>query len=657
MPVLVEALVNKSIGWAALKFPYNERAKNTIKAIPGARWIDPDKERGFFDDAISDMLRSEFAGRPKAWYVPEEILSVLGRDPQFKLNVSYDAELDRLDLPEFASKLKPYQTEGAQRCIERSGYLLTFEPRVGKTPTTIAATCALLESKRVDTVIVLYPNTVALEWERQLKEWAGIDLTKLVSFDPLLTMEVNALRERPFTFIGCHYEILSQREKCLARIVDGRRYAIVLDELHAAKNRKASRYQTAKRLSLGSPILFEGDIPGENTYANGTCTNRIGLTGTEMRNRPRDLWGVMDLVRPGYTGGYWNYCKRFADAQEVSGHWVDKETKDSTGKIICRGKSNEAELAERLKLISMKVTRAEAAPWLPKMDRKVILCAVPPEQLSKYKKLERAYAARIKSALESDELNGSDSVMVAEMDRATSAAKIDSAIKQCLEHLDRGVKVRISAHHHETIHEFAARWENYFDADHPLRQYPAFRAAGYDSQNDRNESIASWKTYPTAALLITNNLSTGIGIDLSDGKVSICIEPEWVPADQQQWEDRAADVHLGKVTEPPLIIYLFVKGTLDELKAAANLSKLRTIEEIVGHGTETGALAKAFRDSGVVDASKLGLESFDKSTVSTALKMLRERLLHGPVSTDSALEAEMAAWENDENESGSEEDE
>lgn len=648
MPVLVDVFAHRGIGWASLKFPYNEKAKNAIKAIPGSRWIDPDKGPGSWDDGIYHLIRDAFDWQGKAWYVPIELLPLIERDSNFKLKIEYDRELNSIQLdPFFAEKFKPYQVTGAQRCIERDGYMLTFEPRVGKTWPSIAAMCTLLNAGAIDLVVVLYPNSVAGEWERQLPECAGIQLHKLASFEPLLTMEVNKLRETPYLFVGCHYEILSRREKCLARLIDGRRYGIIGDELQHCKNRKKGRYQTFRRLSLGDPIIAESDVPGDELHARGACVSRIGLTGTEMRNRPRDLFGPIDLIRPGTLGGYWSYAKRFCAAVEHNGHWLDKPTKVGN-EVICKGSSNEKELGERLALVSMKVTRAEAAPWLPKIDRKVVLCQVPAEMLAKYRKLEQAYGKRITNAMEGSEPGGTDETMIAEMDRATSSAKMDHAIKQCLEHLDRGVKVRISAHHHDTVREFTERFDTYFDEDHPLRLYPYFRAAGYDSQTDRNEAIKRWKDYPSATLLITNNLSTGVGIDLSDGKVSISLEPEYVPADQMQWEDRAVDVHHGKTVEPPLVIYLLVRGTLDEHKVAALISKLRIIKAVVGAGTETDAMASAFRDSGVVDGTRLGLQDDSKSTAAAALNALRERLLRGDSGSDTSLEAEMAGWEDDE---------
>lgn len=638
MPVLVQAFAKRSIGWAALKFAYNEKAKNTIKAHPGARWIDPDKDDSAFADDVGDMLRREFEGSPKAWYVPTSLLPLLESDPQFKFVTTWDELESEIIAPDFAARLKPYQQEGFTECLKRTGFLLTYEPRVGKTATSIAAACALLEADKVDLVLVLYPNSVVGEWERQLDEWAGIKLEKLASFQPLLTMEVAELRARPYLFLGCHYEILGHREKCLARVVDGRRYLLIGDEVQLCKNRRSARYKTARRLAMGAPIIAEGDLPEDDEHASARCVKRIGLSGTEMRNRPRDLFGPLDLIQPGQVGGYWTFAKRFAAAhQDSHGHWNDK------------GKSNPDELRARLKLVSQKVTRAEAAPWLPKMERQPVLCLVPEAQLAKYRKLEAAYGKRINAALENDELSGENSAMLEAMDKETSAAKMDEAIKRALLHLDRGVKVRVSAHHHETIKLFTQRFDAYFDADHDLRQYPTFLATGYLEPDERSSAIKHWKSYDGAALLITNNLSTSVGIDLSEAKVSISIEQEWVPSDQEQWEARAMDVHHGKTIEPPLNIYLLVRGTIDEAKVRALLSKLRDIEEIVGKGTETSAMSATFRSSGVIDESKLGLESTtDRSVVAAALHALRERALRGPASTEVSLEAEMASWENDE---------
>lgn len=989
VPVLIQARVKRSIGWAALKFGFNAKAKDAIKAHPGARWINPEKDG--FDDEISLYLKRSFddgfIGPPKAWYVPATLLELLKKDPQFKFEISYDDEQRVIEPPtELFDKLKPYQQVGVRECLQRAGFMLTYEPRVGKaqpldakiltptgwcrigdlgvddeivdpdgghakilgvfdrgtrpvyrvttvdgasteccdehlwtvetpndrnrgtvrtltlnsirvsgitngsrgknskfflpltrpvrflraklpvdpyvlglllgdgsfgrtkidfstadkslareldkrlrkygaelsfygrygygiigrdnklrsgiealglmghgsadkfipdeylkssvanrklllaglldtdgsvgecgnayfcttssrlrdgitelvcslggyvktygprqnrytsrgeikigqpswicyvrvgfnpfrlprkvrkfvpnrlargiakveyvgekptrciattakrqlyitdgyivthnTPTAITSACAWLGSGQADLAVILYPNSVAEEWVRQLDQWAGIDLKKLSGFDPLLTMEVNELRSKPWLFVGCHYEILGHREKCLARIVDGRRFVLVIDEMHTAKNRKSARYRTARRLSLGEPVIAEGDVPDLDEHASATCVARIGLTGTEMRNRPRDLFGPLDLILPGQVGGYWTYARKFCDAVEHAGHWVDKELRVGT-ETICRGKSNEQELRQRLQLVSHKVTRAEAAPWLPRMQRITVLCNVPEEMLAKYRELERVYGARIAKALETDEPTAEDAAMIEELDKYTSAAKMDVTIQKALEHLDRGVKVRVSAHHHATIKTFVDRFESYFDGAHSLKQYPMFCAPGYDSQAERFEQMKRWKEFDGAALLVTNNLSASVGIDLADAKTSICIEPECVPADQEQWEARAMDVHLGKTVEPPLIIYPLVRGTMDEAKVKALLSKLCVIEEIVGRGTETGAMASAFRESGVVAKENLGIGSNDRSVIAAAIKSIRERYLRGSDPREASLAAEMGSWEDD----------
>jgi hypothetical protein len=72
------------------------------------------------------------------------------------------------------------------------------------------------------------------------------------------------------------------------------------------------------------------------------------------------------------------------------------------------------------------------------------------------------------------------------------------------------------------------------------------------------------------------------------------------------------------------------------------------IEDVTGRTEEASALAKAFRDAGIVDPSRLGLADSSVSTAAAALKALRERLLRGPSGSDVSLEAEMASWEDDE---------
>ena len=617
MAVLITAHVDRAGGWASLRFPYDLATKDAIKAYPGARW-DPDT---------------------KTWLVPLDLLPIIQR--QFRVVViEKRIESGSSELP-FSDRLKPYQVEGAQRMIANAGFLLAFEPRVGKTPTAIAAACSLFQAGAIDLVLVLYPNSVAAVWERELKVWANLDLVRLAGMDPKLVAEINALRAVPYLVVGCHYEILSKRETDLARLVDSRRYAVIADEVHMLSNYKAGRTATARRLAAGDPILIHGDIL-ETSVRVDQSTRAVahwGLTGTPMRNRPKNLYTVFDFLNPSSMGVKpWKFSIRYCDGhRDDAGHWYDK------------GSSNPEELRERLSGVWYRVTRKEAAPWLPRAQRHVIACAVSAQNLKKYRRLERAYATTIGRALDAEEPSAQDREAIKQLALATSDALIPTALDRVRLHSERGVKVVVFAHHHESLKAFHAAFVAACEADSKNAGKPAelclpgpFLAGGWLEPTERRSIIKRWQAAPAGAVLLANGLSSGVGIDLADAEVSVSLEPAWVPADLQQREDRLEDVHLGKGGAPRLHEYLMIPGTITEAMLGVLLKKMRAIEDVVG--VDTTGLTEDLRKAGVAG---VGLQSTDRETVRAALNSLRDSILSGTENQDEEEPLDLEDWDDE----------
>ena len=125
------------------------------------------------------------------------------------------------------------------------------------------------------------------------------------------------------------------------------------------------------------------------------------------------------------------------------------------------------------------------------------------------------------------------------------------------------------------------------------------------------------------------------------------LELAWVPADFLQAEDRIQDVHQGKRKTPPWYEYLIVKDTVDESMAAALLTKIRAIDQVVGGTVESGMVASTLRQAEVVGSHRLGLASTDEATVQAALLAVRDKWLSGngdapQVDETAALLADLA---------------
>lgn len=610
MAALVRAIIDRSTGWVSCKFAYDPQTISIVKSIPGSRW---DKEN-------------------KQWLVPDHGWAILEK----KVPHQIVGGVERTDvaIPDvFIERLRPYQLEAATSMVKRGGSLLTFDPRVGKTPTAISALCALFGGGHITRAFVTYPAGVAGEWERQLFEWAGIYIHKLEGHTLFDASEIARLRAIPYAVIGCHYEILGKREDIYDLFTD-EPFAWIGDEIHQVKNRKSGRFKIIEKL-----------------VTQDNCVARYGLTGTPMRNRPRDIWAAFHLTNPGSMGWYWSFAKRYCEAFKGEYGWVDT------------GISNAEELHDRLTAHSYRKTRAEVAEWLPKSDRSVIACNVPVTLLKKYKKLERHYAAQLKNALEDANDTPEAREALKKLAAATSQAKIPTAKERVLYHLERGVKVIVFGHFHESIRGLEIEFEKdnqkaVEDGDSPVA---VFCAGGWIDPKKRRVVIDQWKDCHTPAVLLANSLSSGVGIDLADAEVAIFLELEWVPADFRQAEDRIQDVHLGKRTSPPIYEYLIVKDTIDEAMAGAILSKVRSIEAVVGGDAETSGVASALRGAGVVGPAHLGLPSTDTETVRAALDSLRDRWLSDEEDDVSDASDTLAAqfeddWDDDDEKDESDEE-
>lgn len=645
MGVVISAHGDRSTGWVRLSFPFHKPTMAAVKELPGARW-----------GPLQGVPPGPWANKPglhKAWFIPGHSHALL--EKQLNIRTIWEPPR-RAEVPAvIADRLRPYQLEGAQKLVENRGFFLTFDMRVGKTPTAIAAAAAMLGAGQADLVVVMYPAQVGDSWAAQLKSWAFVDLVRLEGRETLLQTEINDLRAQPYLFLGCHYEILAEREEDIARLISGRRVIFIADEGHAFQNRKAGRSQTAARLTRGAPWVCKEDVGYgmEPVPAQGVqVVAWWHLTGTPMRNKPKNLFMGFDLTLPGSMGSFSRYATRYCDAKV-----------DDLGHFDYKGESNIEELRERLGVVSMRKTRAEVAEWLPKSERGVILCEVPERQLAHYRKLEALHAPVIRRALDDAEVGFNDRRALEQLVQATSVTKLPKAVERIQFHAERGAKLVVFGHFKESIAKLAD------ELTHQLRDYAergyvvpvVFDAGSYQglSPRDRNEVIDRWRAHEGPAVLLANTLSSGIGIDLSDADVGLFLELEWVPADFRQAEDRLADVHLGKRTAAPILEYLLVPNTLDEDMALAVLGKVRSIEAVVGGDRETSDLASTLRESGLVNADRLGLPSTDKETVKAALVRLRDRLTGkapAPRSTDLAAavvaDAVAADWEDDEPASG-----
>src|SRR3990167_4556312 len=156
MPVVISVSQADRAGWHKLRFPFNRALVDLVKTVPGSKWVPSEKcwaVSGHGLAALAPIVQSSGLGA----------LAVPGPT--------------QLTCPPLYLKpgkaLRDYQVNGLAYLWSHRGFALTFDPRVGKTPTAIAGIAAAMAERRAIRTIVLYPASVREEWERQLDDWAG----------------------------------------------------------------------------------------------------------------------------------------------------------------------------------------------------------------------------------------------------------------------------------------------------------------------------------------------------------------------------------------------------------------------------------------------------------------------------------------------------
>jgi hypothetical protein len=277
------------------------------------------------------------------------------------------------------------------------------------------------------------------------------------------------------------------------------------------------------------------------------CTYRIGLSGTPMTSRPRDLWNPVETLSPGRFGKPFSFYLAHADAKQ------ETISMRSGPKTVWKtdGASRLDELRERLSWFMIRRTKSEVELELPPCTRQIIELEVE----RKFRKLPSGSFGE----------KSKDKVMREALGFAADG-KLNQVLEMVQSHLDQGHKVVVGCHRVNIAQALAA----------------SFAAEGIDAKwiagpmpmHKREEIIDA-----EPDVLCCTMDSTKAGIDLTYANVGLIVELDWTPATLLQWEARFNRFGQKKNV---LIQYLIALGTADELIRNAVIDKLSTFEAVVG---------------------------------------------------------------------------
>lgn len=557
-----------------LKGPEFSDTLARVKSVPGRRF-DPDtKEWQFPRDAdtalrLMQMLEPVADAETQAMvreHTAEVAASLVTKLPD-------DAELE---WSAGAAVMRPYQRSAVNWFQSHPHSILADEMGTGKTLQALATVAEararyasgsggpLSEGEDKLPVLIVCPNSLKGTWHDEIHRWIGYgggENTVVIDGKNPTTRRKQAMDE------GANFLIVNWEKLRLMPELAKREYAAVIaDEAHRAKNRKAQ--QTKALWRLRAPI-------------------QLALTGTPVMNSPDELWSILRWLRPEQYTGYWPFYYSYVE-----------EYATNYGHVVVGVKNPDQlrfELADKL----VRRTKRDVLPDLPDKTHVTIDVDLAPEQRKLYEAAETELLLDIERVLASGDEAAARTLAAAveagDVERVTyllpngaarttrlrqlastpallggpeKSAKLDTAEELIRD--NRGTPFVVFTWFAETARILARRLE---------KGKPALRV-GTIAGGDDPDPIKDAFQAGDLDVVVCTIAKGGVGLTLTRASDAIFVERDWTPAINAQAEDR---LHRIGQKDAVTIYNIRAKDTIDVSKIApANRLKTLIANQVLG---------------------------------------------------------------------------
>lgn len=436
-----------------------------------------------------------------------------------------------------------YQKAGIKFAEERGNTLNAAPPGLGKTVMTAGVINLHPEFERV---LVICPNTLKINWQRELHKW-------LVKPYTIGVVNRNVYPDTDIVIIN--YDVaVKHKDKLHAVEWD----FMVLDESHAVKNDQTARTKA---------ILGKGkNVPGIR------AKKKLFLTGTPILNRPIELFTTLSALDPNEWKSRWSYAHRYCGAVNNGWGWDFS------------GASNLEELNHRLRSTLMwRVSKEEALPELPPVFHQIVELPQTPEMRNLVRREYKEWESRqeildtLRAAVEVAKVSNDPEeykTAVANLKKGMEATFEEmSRIRQELalaklpyvvEHVkDAEGKVIVFFHHREV----GLQLKNLLGSE-------AVLVMGGVSVEDRQAAVDAFQTDSNVKYFLGSITAAGVGITLTASSHVVFAELDYRPAMINQAYSRAQ--RIGQKNNV-LVQYLLVEDSLDVKMAQTIVDKQEII--------------------------------------------------------------------------------
>lgn len=431
--------------------------------------------------------------------------------------------------------LYPYQRDGVAWLAPRRGALIADDMGLGK---TIQALTALPADAAC---VVVCPAVAKSVWQREAAKWRP-DLRVTV-----LSGRGSFRRPSAGEIVCINYDILSDEIPTLLSET-----VVILDEAHAAANPKAARTKRVRALCSAA-------------RASGGAS--WALTATPLKNKPQELWAVLETVGCGSEAfGSWPGFVRAFHGRP--GRWGGYEWG-----------SPSADVPAMLQRVSLRRRKGDVLADLPAKTHRSLPAAI-----------DRATAKLCDDA-------------IAEI--ASKGAQLSLGIEDAIAKLEASdlsfekLSAARAALARAKIPAMLEVVETYEEQGEPLVVFSAYRApidllatregwatiTGETSNERRGEIVEAFQAGKLRGVACTIRAG-GVAITLTRASNVLRVDREWNPALNIQAEDRC--YRIGQKSAV-LVTDLVAEHRLDEMIAATLAKK----EALIGASVEASSVVNA----------------------------------------------------------------
>jgi superfamily II DNA or RNA helicase len=469
-------------------------------------------------------------------------------------------ETDRiLDVSRLKATLRPYQEQGLNwlwflYCHGLSG-LLCDDMGLGKTHQTMALLAAVVneDEDKTNKYLVVCPTSVIYHWQELLKRFLP-DIRVCTYYGLERTLEDF---EENYDLILTSYGILRTGRDNLK----SHRFEVaIFDEIQIAKNHAS---QTHKALR---------SIPAQM---------RLGLTGTPIENRLRELKSLIDIVLPSYMPPDPIFRDVFVNPIEKN---QDAEKKALLGRLV--------------KPFILRRKKSEVLTDLPEKIEEIAYCDLSSEQKELYKQIAFKMRNTVYQELK-------ENVKPVSFVHVFSAL---STLKQICDHpsLVLNDTKNYHAHHSgkwdlfvELLNEArdsgqkVVIFSQYIEMLAIIESYLKKKGIGFatikGSTRDRPEQLRRFREDPACEVFVASLLAAGVGIDLTVASIVIHYDRWWNPAKENQATDRVHRIGQNRGVQ---VFKLVTKHSIEEHIHQMIERKKGLLEDIIGQEDQITYLSR-----------------------------------------------------------------